>query len=373
MKIEVLRDNFKKSLATCERITRKSLTLPVLQNVFLSAAGNLLELTTTNLETTIRCWILAKIEKVGKLITPASFLSNLVSLVNDEKIGLSADKNELSLALKSESIQIKIQGPEDFPIIPKVGGEILAKVNSNNLANILQFISDIPSFSQVRPEISGVYFNFNKDKLKVVGTDSFRLGEKTAVLANAVVKENFFILPQSSAKELFNIASQEQAETNIYLDKNQILFEFLTGDVSRPKIHLMSRLIEGSYPNYQEIIPKKFTLKIQANKNDFENQLKKAGLFSGKTMGVKLTIDKKSNGIKIFSQNIDLGSGEAFLPCSIEGEDLSISFNYKFLLDGLQSIKGSEVVLSLSGPDGPGVLRPVGDATYFYILMPIKN
>jgi DNA polymerase-3 subunit beta len=372
MKLEILKENLKKAITICEKITKKTTSLPVLQNVLLKTEGNFLELTTTNLETTVKWWILAKIEKEGKVVVPATFLANLISLIPAPKIQLSEENKNLILTTETQKTQIQGQDPEEFPIIPKIEKEILYQVSIEKLARGLNQVVDIPSPSQVRPEISGIYFSFKKDKLKIVGTDSFRLGEKTLELESQPQKDGSFILPQEAGRELLNILTQQQGKVNIYFNPNQVLFEFLIEETSHPQINLLSRLIEGEYPNYQEIIPKKYTTKIQIDKELFQNQIKEAGLFSGKILEVKLTPLPKENKIKIFSQSPDTGQNESYLPAKIEGEKIEVSFNYRFLLDGLNSIKSSEVIFELSGEEGPGVLRPVGDLSYIYILMPIK-
>ncbi len=372
MKVELLTENLKKAINNCEKITRKTLNLPVLQNVLMETKGNFLELNTTNLETTIRWWILAKIEKKGKLVVPATFLANLVNLINEEKIGLSEENGNLVLTTKNQRTRIQGQKPEDFPVIPKIEREVSWQIPIHKVAEGLGQVIDVTSSSQVRPEISGVYFYLKKKILKMVGTDSFRLAEKTIDLEDTGQKEGSFILPQSSARELFNILSQEEGKANIFLNQNQVLFELLKEETSHPQINLLSRLIEGEYPNYQEIIPKKHTTKIQVEKESFENQIKKAGLFSGKVLEVKITALPKDNKLKVFSQSIETGQSESELSSKIEGERVEISFNYRFLLDGFNNIKSSEVVFELNGEEGAGVLKPVGDESYIYILMPIK-
>jgi DNA polymerase-3 subunit beta len=373
MEIEILTENLKRALNFCERITRKTSNLPILQNVLLKTVGNFLELTTTNLETTLRWWILAKILKEGKITIPATFFSNLVNLINTEKLHLKEENKNLLLETENKNIQIQGQDPEEFPIIPKIEKETCYQIPNDKLYEGLQQVVDIPSSSQIRPEISGVYFSFKKQKLKIVATDSFRLGEKTINLENEIKKEGAFILTQEAGRELMNILSiKKEGKVSCYPNPNQVLFEFLMEETSHPQINLMSRLIEGEYPNYQEIIPKKSTTKIQVDKESFINQIKEAGLFSGKILEVKLTPLTKENKIKIFAQSPEAGKSETYLSAKIEGEEIEISFNYKFLLDGLNNIRSSEVIFELSGQEGPGILKPVGDESYIYILMPIK-
>jgi DNA polymerase-3 subunit beta len=327
MEIEILTENLKRALNFCERITRKTSNLPILQNVLLKTVGNFLELTTTNLETTLRWWILAKILKEGKITIPATFFSNLVNLINTEKLHLKEENKNLLLETENKNIQIQGQDPEEFPIIPKIEKETCYQIPNDKLYEGLQQVVDIPSSSQIRPEISGVYFSFKKQKLKIVATDSFRLGEKTINLENEIKKEGAFILTQEAGRELMNILSiKKEGKVSCYPNPNQVLFEFLMEETSHPQINLMSRLIEGEYPNYQEIIPKKSTTKIQVDKESFINQIKEAGLFSGKILEVKLTPLTKENKIKIFAQSPEAGKSETYLSAKIEGENL------KFLL-----------------------------------------
>ncbi len=374
MEVEILTTNLNKALSYCERLTKKTSNLPILENVLIETEGNFLKLTTTNLETTIRWWILAKILKEGKVTVPANLITNLSSLISSEKITLKEENQNLLLLTENKNVLIQGQSVEEYPIIPKIEKEISYKLPVEKLIEGLQQVIDIPSPSQIRPEISGVYFSIKKRKLKIVATDSFRLGEKTIDLKEEVKKESNFILTQETARELLNILSyKKEGEIICYPNPNQVLFELLMEETSHPQINLMGRLIEGEYPKYQEVIPKKSTVRIQIEKEKLANQIKEAGLFSGKILEVKLTPQVKEGKLKIFSQSPDVGRSETYLPAQIEGEELEISFNYKFLLDGLNNIKSSEVILELSGEEGPALLKPVGDESYIYILMPIKS
>lgn len=372
MKIEVLKENLRKAISSCERITRKTSVLPVLQNVLMEADGNFLHLTTTNLETTIQWGVLAKVAKKGKVAIPATFFANLVSLITSEKVALQEDNQNLMLVSENQETQIQGQDPEEFPIIPKIEKNEPWQISTEQLSAALSQVVDVPAVSQIRPEISGIYFNLKDGRLKLVATDSFRLAEKTIAFKGNSALESSFILPQTTGRELLNIFSQEQGNAQIYTSPNQVLFELEAGESSQQRISVLSRLIEGNYPNYEEIIPKSFISRIRFNKDVLANQIKKAGLFSGKVSEVKLTTLPKNGKIKLFSQSSDTGRNEAYLVCQIEGKETEVAFNYRFLLDGLNCLKSSEVVLELSEGEGPGVLKPVGDDTFLYILMPIK-
>ena len=372
MKIEILRDLFKKALNASEKITRKISSLPALQNVLMTVEGNFLELTTTNLETTIRCWVLAKVSKKGQVAVPATFLANVVNLIPAEKLDLREDGQNLIITTPDQEVQIQGQDPAEFPIIPKISKNDFWQIETTTFTQALGLVVDIPAVSQIRPEISGVLIAVKADILKIVATDSFRLAEKTIKLNKNQGKDCSFILPQGAARELMNIFSQENGEISIFYNPNQALFELSNQEMSYPQINVLSRLIEGAYPNYQDIIPKKFVANLTINKDELVSQIKKAGLFSGRSSEVRLEITPKDGKLKVFSQTIETGKNEATLPCRAEGIAVKISFNYKFLLDGLNSVKGAEVTLELSENEGPCILRPVGDNSFLYVLMPIK-
>ncbi|MDD5738957.1 MAG: DNA polymerase III subunit beta [Candidatus Pacebacteria bacterium] len=373
MKFEVLKENLKKAVAICERITRKTVALPVLQNILIKTNGSFLELTTTNLELSIQWKILAKITKQGALLLPATFLSNILGLINSEKIQAQEENKNLVLISDNQEMQIQGQDPEEFPLIPKMEKEFVWQINGVKLMEGLSQVVEQAAFSSIRPEISGVFFVFQKNKLKIVATDSFRLSEKTIFLEKSGEKDLSFICPQQTCRELIAILSQEKGEVEVSANNNQVCFEVLGSQPEQAKCLMQSRLIVGEYPKYQDIIPKQYMVKIQTNKDDMASQLKKAGLFAGKSLDVNLSVYVKDGRVKFFSQSADIGKNESYLACKAEGVDQESVFNYKFLLDGLNNIKSSEALLEMNGSDGPACLRPIGDDSYFYILMPIKQ
>ena len=375
MKTEVLTENFKKALLSCEKIAKKSLSLPILQNLLIKTEGTFLALTSTNLETSLVWRVLAKTTRQGEALLPANFLASLISLLKTNKLEFSVEKNNLILTSEKEEFQIQGQNPEDFPIIPKIDKTEFFKISSKELTEALSALIDLPSQSQIKPEISGVLFSFDKKILKIVATDSFRLAEKTISLTEVSLKNkeaSSFILPQNSAREILNVFAGEDIPVIVYFSSNYVLFE-ASNSSSQEKIELSSRLVEGQYPNYQEIIPQKSSLKIKVKKEDFLSQIKKAGLFSSKSQEIKLTSLPGESKIKIFSQNVETGRNESYLEGDVSGKEMEVSFNFKFLAAGINVLKSSEVTLDLLSEDKAGVLRPVGDTSLIYILMPVKS
>ncbi|MFC1663540.1 DNA polymerase III subunit beta [Patescibacteria group bacterium] len=377
MKILILKNKLKKGLDIVERVASKSLTLPTLNNVLLSVEKNFLNLTTTNLEIGINYWVLIKAEKEGKIAIPASLLSGFVNFLPEEKISLEVKNKVLYIESKNHKTQIKGFDPEEFPIIPKVNKEECIEVNAIPFCQGLSQVVEIVAPTQIRPEISGVYLSFQKDQVLMATTDSFRLAEKKLSYqhpsSSTSFKERSLILPQKTVRELINVFSEKKEKIKIYFSSNQIMFESLMPEISQPQLQIVSRLIEGEYPNYQEIIPKKYQTQIILQKNEFLNQLKTASLFSGKINEIKVKANLKEKRIEIFTQNPDLGENQSFLSGTIKGEKTEVSFNWRFLLDGVLNLNGKEVIFELNDEGGPAVLKSVGDSSYLYVLMPIKT
>lgn len=288
----------------------------------------------------------------------------------------------MSLQIECENHQTSIKGynPEDFPLLPKISTEEKVSIQGKKFCQSLSQIVDIASPSSAKPEISGVYFLFQKNLITMVATDSFRLGEKKLFLGSpltTISKDYSFILPQRAAKEVINIFGEKEEDLTIYFSPNQILFETSFKETSHPQIQLISRLIEGDYPNYQEIIPLKYETKVILSQNEFINQIKLASLFSGKMNEIKVRIDPKKNRVDLSSQSQDVGEYQSFLTGQVEGKPCEISFNHRFLLDGLLNLaasqgKEAEISLELNSSEKAGVIRPAGDETYLYLVMPIK-
>src|SRR4030042_6122986 len=372
MKLFILKNNLKAGLQIVERIANRSINLPILENVLMSTEKNFLLLSTTDLEMAIRCWLLAKIETEGKVILPAKFLSQFINSLELEKISLKEDENFLIIENKNFSSKIKKGKIDDFPLFPSFNEKTFLQINTVPFIEGLKQVVELASSSQTKPEISGIFFNLAPDFIKLVATDSFRLAEKTLFFEKQEKQEVSFIVPQRTVRELINIFSDKKGKMIIYLSKNQVVFEFLVEEITQPRIQVFSRLIEGDYPNYQEIITKKYSTKITIPRPSFLNLIKTAGLFCGKVNEIKLKINPKQKRIEVFSQNPELGENKSFFTADIKGEGVEVSFNWRFLIEGLSNIKSREVSFELNKEEGPAILKPAEDQSYFYIVMPVK-
>ena len=370
MKIICLQENFKKGLNIVQNIIGKNLTLPILNNILLSTEKKQLKLSTTDLEIAITNHVLCKIEKEGSITIPARTLVNFVNNLPNKKIEMTVKNN--IVYLKCENYKSNIKGLEvkDFPIIPRIKTEPVLEINSLNFKNALEQIVNFVSFSDIRPEITGILFDLSSNKeIKLVATDSFRLGEKIINLKNNKVRKNYqglVIIPYKTAQELIRIISDQEEEIlKVSIENNQILFDL-------SKIQIISKLIEGSYPSYQQLISQQFETTVLIEKEEFIKAVKLSSFFSSKINDVRLRINSKKSLVEVFSQDIELGENLSELKAEIKGKDLEIIFNHKYLLDGLNSINTRRVTLGFNSEVNPGIIKPEGDESFNYIIMPIK-
>lgn len=373
MKITILKDKLKEGVNVVEKISQKILTLPILQNTLLNVEKNFLKLSATNLESGVVWWGLVKTEKEGQICIPTKFFSNIINFLPSKPVSLENRDNVLDIECEQYKTKVVGLSPEEFPIIPQIKDEDFVTVDCISFCQSLNRILHIPSSSLARPEISGIFLLFQNDIIKMVATDSFRLAEKKIHLKNSLKKEYSLILPQSAGREITSIFGDKEGDLKIYFSPNQIWFILMMSEVNHPVIQFTSKIIEGEYPNYQEIIPKKFETTISLPKEEFLNQIKMASLFSGKINEIKLKINPKTETVEILSQSPDLGEYNSVLKGKIKGKELSISFNNRFLTDGINEIPSKELIFELTNEEGAAVLKPVNSEDYFYIIMPIKS
>ena len=367
MHIICLQENLKQALNITEKIIGRNLTLPILNNFLLSIENNKLKISSTNLEIGINSWVAVKIQEKGNITVPARLLTDFINNLPNEKVELKVKNQQLEVRSKKFKAILKGLSADDFPIIPKIKEKPLIKVRGNILKNGLTQVVEMASLSESRPEISGIYMNFNKNSIKLAATDSFRLAEKNIEINsdNKGLKDQSLIIPQRTAQEINRILSEEDTEVEVVLSNNQILFDFGYAQV-------ISRLIEGQYPDYQQIIPDDFITQVVVNREELINNIKIASLFSGKINDIKISFKPKKSFLEILSKDVDIGENKSKVEAEIKGKDVEIIFNYKYLLDGLNNIFSDKVILGLNDASKPVVVRPVGDVSYTYVVMPIK-
>lgn len=374
MKGIITQKNFKKSLNIVEKITSKRLSLPILENILIETEKSFLKLSSTNLEIGVISWILAKIEKPGKFLLPGKFLNNFINLLPEDIIEFNINENKnLNFICRDYKAEIKGFDVDEFPIIPKYKGIDFIEINNLSFIKELKDVISIASDSQDQTVISGIYILFSKNYIEFVATDSFRLIRKVIPLEKENRKQQSVIIPKKTASEIVSILDNFEEKLKIYISPTQILFEALADDLSQPQTNIVSRLIEGEYPNYKEIIPTRSQTRVIAPKEEFIRQVKIAGLFCKKDGSIKVKINKKDGIMDFFSQGSDMGEGHSRIKVKVEGEDTEALFNYRFLIDGIIKTKGSNVVFELNKQDQPGIFKSIDDKSYIYLIMPIKE
>jgi len=377
MKLKILQEQLNQALSQAEKITGKDATLPILSNVLLKADKNALTVIATNLETGVSWKLLSKIEEDGAIALPAQMFSGLINSLPGGLVSLETDGVSVLVTGDRRKSNIKGLGADEFPELPvNTDGEHLT-IRADVFCQALSQVVNFTSVSSIKPEITGVYLSFKKENIKIVATDSFRLGEKTIPMPknNTLINEYSIILPSRAVREMISIFGDKQKNINIFFTTNQITVDLVDGeDNSQPQIQFIGRLIEGDFPDYQAIIPTSYAANIVFSKKELLNHLKSAGLFTGKGGEINIKISQKDTLMTIVSQSTGLGEYESEMKLNkASGSDIAITFNYKFLLEGLNSVKGDVCAFEFSSDDGPGVLKLENDPEFIYILMPIKK
>ncbi len=370
MKITVLKNNLKNGLGLIERAIADNNNLPVLKNVLIKTAGNKIQLSATNLEIGITTAVPAKIVEEGALTVPFATFYSIVSNLPNERIDCEVKNN--TLLITTDSYDAKIQGlsDSDFPIIPTIQTPIATiTIEAAILNEALGQVALAAQVSEVMPEISGALLTRNSNEYKLAATDSFRLAEKTLAAHQVQAKnsEAFrVIIPLKTIQEVQRAFAGTGA-VDIAVDAAQILFK-------NEHTTLISRVIDGKYPDYEQIVPKTSETEVIMEKESFLSALKLVSSFSGKVNEVRLTVDGAKKVLEAHAANQLLGENSYLIPAKIKGPNVeAVSFNWRYLFDGLRALRGNQVLFVLNGNAKPAVLKSPDDASYFYIVMPIRN
>jgi len=362
MRISILLDKFKKGLNAVDKIVVSKNTLPILNNVLIKTEDNQVILSATDLEIGVNYYLGGKIEAEGNITVPGKVLSNFINSLNEEKISLETNNGILSAKTNKSEANINGMSADDFPSIPKVVGKEILEIDGNILKTAISQVVFSSSYDESRPVLTGVYFIINNNLLKLIATDSYRLAEKTI---NIPTTDNAnFIVPTKTIHELLRILSGNE-KVKIVVSENQVMFLL-------PDMDLTSRLIEGEYPDYEQIIPKTFKTKTKVSTTELTNTIKTASLFARENANnIKLTFQK--DHILIEATSSQLGNFKSQISCEVVGEDNEISFNARYLLDALNGIDGAMVNLEMIGKLNPGVIRPDSNSGILYIIMPLRS
>jgi DNA polymerase-3 subunit beta len=382
MKLTCTQENFKKAIYSTERVVGKQITLPILENILLETEAGMLKISATNLEIGVFLKIGAKIEEEGKITVPARLISNFVNnLPSVSTVSLSVVDQTLHIESGSSKAQIKGLQATDFPIIPEMEGEFLFSLPAQEMKEAIPRLAVCVSMDNTRPELTGMNMLLDKLEIKLAATDSFRLAESVVTLIkdNAQAYDLFIektasiIVPLNTISEVFRVINPDTQDIKVGIEESQIFFQI-------DNVRIVSRLINGKYPPYQQIIPETFTTRVVLSKEDALRAVKIAGIFTHSKAGeVKFSVNADTKEILVQSKAEEVGENKTSLNGEIEGPSQEALFNPRYMVDGLQAISTSYLVLLMNSGSSPAVLRMVqGEKreemlNYTYIIMPIKN
>ena len=375
MKISCLQENLAKGLNIVGRAVASRSTLPVLSNVMLATDNGQLKLSATNLEIGVNCWVGAKVEEEGAITVPARLLGEFVSSLPPERIDMQLDETTQTLNLKCARFESNMRGidAQEFPLVPSAtDGEAAINLEPESLRTMIDQVVFAAATDESRPILTGVLVQFDEDNLTMAAADGFRLSVKATKLNQPFGDVTDVIIPARALVELARISGDQEQPVEVIITqaRKQILFHL-------QNIDLVSQLIEGKFPDYNQIIPKGYATRSVMETSGFLKAARVSHLFARDSANIiKLEVipagDELMNGrITLVATSAELGDNVAEIDASIEGDPLEIAFNAKYLIDVLSIIDSPQVVLETSAASSPGVLRPVGDDQFTHVIMPM--
>jgi DNA polymerase-3 subunit beta len=373
MKVTVLQENLAHGLSIVSRAVSPRSTLPVLSNVLIASDEGRLRLSATNLELGITCWIGAKIEEEGSTTVPARTFVDLVATLPQEQVSLNlaTATQTLNVRCGASNTDIKCIDAQEFPPLPvrEMEGAILL-----NVADFKDMISQVvfaASVDEARPVLMGVLVTAEKDTITMAAADGFRLSVRKGTLSQPALQPVTAIIPARALGELARVASDGNEIISMVMPKGrgQVVFRM-------KEVEVVSQLIDGTFPDYQQIIPRSYKSRTILSTPALLKACKQAEIFAREGSNVA-RLDIKSAGdlepgvVEISAQSEETGSNETVIAATIDGVGLLIAFNVKYMREVLEVIKSPNVALETSASNAPGVIRPVGDDNFLHVIMPM--
>jgi len=364
MKFSCTKDNLLAGLNVVSRVASKNLTLPILGNVLVRAEQGRVLLAATNLEVGVVTQVRGKVTEDGSITIQARLLADFVGLLESEKIDIVGDGASLKVSGETSETVMRGSSADDFPIIPVVGRERPVRIPAQDLQHALSQVLFAAAQDSSRPEISGVHIAISKETIILAATDSYRLAER--ILRVTGGEERNLIVPTRPLSELARILPTD-GEVEMYLSDSQALF--VAGETE-----LTTRLIEGQYPDYRQIIPESSSTSVTVAVDALTKLVKTASLFCKPGINdVTIDVNPSTKTLTCNAANTELGEHHGSLKAAVSGQPSTIVFNYKYLLDGLANLGSPKVTIGVSDSGSPGILRPTPDGDYFYLIMPIRQ
>jgi len=376
MNVSMMQENLARGLQTVSRAVSSRATLPVLANVLLKTQDAGLKLTATNLEIGISSWVPGKVEGEGEITVPAKLITDLVASLPNQRIDLELSVKDRTLKLTCGGSRASIKGIEadEFPVVAAIGEAPTTAVASRALREALTEVVFAAASDESRPILTGVLTRFAGETMTLAAADNYRIAVRTLAVGRPVGAELTIVVPARSYAELIRILpdSDDPIEVTVTPNRSQALFHVEGTD-------LVSRLIEGQFPNYEPVVPKRdaWTARAVVDREAFLAGARRASIFARDSANiVKVEVGgdgSDGSGIAITAHAADVGDNADSLEAAFEGSPTTIAFNARYLIDVLANLGSDEAALELSGPLAPGVIRGVGKDDYVHVIMPVRT
>ena len=373
MRLTCLQENLNRGLGVVGRAVATRTTLPITNNVLLATDQSRLKLAATNLEMAITCWIGAKVEEEGTITVPARLLIEFINSLPNDKVDISLPSQTKTLELKCARFEARISGidAKDFPPIPKIEQGITTKVEVEALHRGITQVVFAAATEESRPVLTGVDAEFDGDLLTLAAADGFRLAVYKLSLAAPVSQKTKVIIPARTLAELNRLMTDQEEAVEIMVNpnKSQALFRL-------KNIELVSQLVQGTFPNYAQLIPQSYNTRVVVDVAAFLRAAKTASIFARDGSGiVRLMVapgaELTPGKMTISARSEEIGDDVGEIDAIVEGEEAKIAFNGKYLIDVLSVLREPQVALETTNPSSPGVIRPVGVDNYIHVVMPM--
>jgi len=373
MKVTVLQESLARGLSIVSRAVSPRSTLPVLSNVLVATDEGRLRLSATNLELGITCWIGAKIEEEGSTTVPARTFADLVGTLPIEQVSLALNTSNQTLNVRcgSSNTDIKCIDAQEFPPLPVPDMEGAIQLNVADFKEMIQQVVFAASVDEARPVLMGVLVQVDKETIIMAAADGFRLSVRKGTLSQPAAQTVNAIIPARALGELGRVATDGNEMISMVMPKGRGQVVFRMKDVE-----LVSQLIDGTFPDYQQIIPRSYKSRTILSTPALFKACKQAEIFAREgsnvaRLDIKSAGDLEPGSVEISAQSEETGSNETVIAATIEGVGLLIAFNVKYLREVLEVVKTPNVALETVAPNAPGVIRPVGDEDFLHVIMPM--
>ena len=372
MKFKINRDHFSNGLAQVLNVVGSKAAMPILSNVLIEAEKDCISLTTTNLDLGIRCKIKAEVKEGGSVTLPVKRLATIVRELPNVDVSFdSTATHQVKIASGGSNFRIMGIGAEEFPKLPDSGDDKNFMLEQGELATMLSNVSYAQSTDETRYILNGVYFNFKDGKLALVATDGRRLALVSKEMAVPSGSAGAIILPAKTVAELLRLLGKGE-KLKIAFNERRAAFQIETGKDSSgltDSIYLFSKVVEGNYPNYQQVIPKETHQRIKLERELFLQCVHRAALVtSEKSNSVRIKLS--ANLLEITASSPDFGESHESMAISYSGPDLQVAFNPQFVMDPLRALTKDEVFFELKDEVSPGVFKTL--ESFVCVIMPVR-